>query len=63
MICGVYGVPDLLWQRGIRLGDLGINTVFVCSDDINQQIIERTRAEGCRIFAEFATLNGLYGDL
>ena len=63
MICGVFGHPNGFWQRGFRLGDLGINAVFVSSDDINQQIIERTRAEGCRIFAEFATLNGLYGDL
>ena len=44
MTCGVYGLPDPLWQRGIRLDDPGINAVFVSSDDINQQIIERTRA-------------------
>jgi len=29
MIYGVYGLPDPLWQRGIRLGDLGINTVHL----------------------------------
>ena len=62
MVYGVYGHPGPFWQRGIRLGDLGINAVFVHNGDIDQQTIERTRAEGCRIFAEFATLNGQYGD-
>ena len=62
MICGVFGHPNGFWQRGFRLGDLGINAVFVSSGDIDQQTIERTRAEGGQIFAEFATLNGDYGD-
>ena len=62
MIYGAFGHPGPFWQRGNRLGDLGINAVFVSSGDIDQQTIERARAEACRIFAEFATLNGLYGD-
>ena len=62
MIYGVFGHPGRFWQRGNRLGDLDINAVFVSSGDIDQQTIERARAEGCQIFAEFATLNGLYGD-
>ena len=62
MICGVFGHPNGFWQRGFRLGDLGINAVFVSSGDIDQQTIDRTRAEGGQIFAEFATLNGDYGD-
>ena len=62
VICGVFGHPNGFWQRGFRLGDLGINAVFVSSGDIDQQIIDRTRAEGGQIFAEFATLNGDYGD-
>ena len=44
MTCGVYGLPDPLWQRGIRLDDPGINAVFVSSDDINQQIISNAPA-------------------
>ena len=63
MMYGVFGHPGRLWQQGNRLGDFGINAVFIGSGEIDQQTIERTRAEGCRIFAEFATLNGLYGDL
>ena len=62
MICGVFGHPNGFWQRGFRLGDLGINAVFVSSGDIDQQTIDRTSAEGGQIFAEFATLNGDYGD-
>ncbi len=62
MIYGVFGHPDRFWQRGFRLDHIGINSVFVSSGEIDQQTIERTRTEGCRIFAEFATLNGEYGD-
>ena len=60
---GVFGHPGRFWQQGFHLGDLGVNAVFIGSGEIDQQTIERTRAEGCQIFAEFATLNGLYGDL
>ena len=62
MIYGAFGHPGRLWQQGNRLGDLGINAVFIGSSEIDQQTIERTRAEDCRIFAEFPTLNGLYDD-
>ena len=58
MIYGVFGHPDSFWVQGFCLGDLGINAVFVSSCDIDQPTIERIRAEGGRIFAEFATLNG-----
>ena len=54
MICGVFGHPNGFWQRGFRLGDLGINAVFVGSGDIDQQTIDRTRADPHRPGEEFA---------
>lgn len=62
MIHGIYGHPGPLWERNIRLDDLGINAVFAHSGSIDQATIARVRAEGAHIFAEFATLNGQYGD-
>ena len=62
MIYGVFGHPNGFWQRCFHLSDFGVNAVFVSSGDIDSQTIERIRAEGCRVFAEFATLNGDYGD-
>ena len=62
MIYGVFGHTGSFWAQGFCLGDLGINAFFVGSGDIDQPTIERIRAEGGRIFAEFATLNGDCGD-
>lgn len=62
LIRGVYGHPGALWARGERLDDCGVNAVFVHSGAIDQELLDRARAEGCRVYAEFATLNGRYGD-
>ena len=62
MIRGVYGHPGPIWDKGLRLDDLGINAVFVRSVALDSATIERARSENCRVFAEFATLNGAYGD-
>lgn len=57
-IRGIYGSPDPFWKKGLKLTDLGVNSVFVHGGSINEQMVERTRKEGLKIFAEFATLNG-----
>jgi hypothetical protein len=44
------------------LNESGVNAVFVHSGGINDELLTRARAEGCKVFAEFATLNGGYGD-
>ncbi|MEC9381321.1 MAG: hypothetical protein VX528_20310, partial [Candidatus Latescibacterota bacterium] len=36
--------------------------VFIHGASLDAQTVERARSEGCRVFAEFATLNGKYGD-
>ena len=57
-IRGVYGNPKPLWDKGLKLSDLGINSIFVHSGSINQDIIKRAKSEGSKVYAEFATLNG-----
>lgn len=61
-IRGVYGHPGALWERGLRLDEMGINAVFIHSTSIDTATAERVRSEGCKLFAEFATPNGSYGD-
>ena len=57
-IRGIYGNPKPFWDQGIDLSDLGVNAVFVHSGSINQAMMDQARAEGLRVYAEFATLNG-----
>lgn len=57
-IRGVYGNPKPFWDRDLNLNSLGVNAVFVHSGSINQEMIDRARSEGLKVYAEFATLNG-----
>lgn len=57
---GVYGHPKPFWATGAKLNEYGVNAVFVHSGAIDDDLVKRARAEGCRVFAEFATLNGGY---
>lgn len=56
MIRGVYAHPGPIWDKGLRLDELGINAVFVRSVSLDSATIERARDENCHVFAEFATL-------
>jgi hypothetical protein len=62
MIRGVYGHPGPLWNLGLRLDECGVNAIFVHSGSLDGETLARARAEGCRVYAEFATLNGDYGE-
>ena len=55
---GVYSDPRPIWNAGHKLGDLGINAIFVHGGSINQALLDRAAAEGASVYAEFATLNG-----
>lgn len=57
-IRGVYGNPKPLWDKGYHLNELGVNAIFVHSGSINEEMINRARTEGAKVYAEFATLNG-----
>jgi len=60
VIRGLYGHPGPFWKKGLRLDECGVNAVFIHSGRIDSTTIRRVRQEGCKIFAEFATLNGDY---
>ena len=57
-IRGVYGNPGALLKGGYRLDSLGVNAVFVRSASLNRSFFDTARAQGCKIFVEFPTLNG-----
>jgi hypothetical protein len=61
-IRGAYGDPHPFWKTGARLSDYGVNAIFVRSQSLTPEAVARARAEGCRVYAEYATLNGNYGD-
>lgn len=58
LIRGTYAHPKSFWDRGGRLDEYGVNAIFVHSGGVNDELIARAKAEGCRVYAEFATLNG-----
>jgi hypothetical protein len=55
---GMYSSPKAFWDKGARLSDWGVNALFVSAGSITAAMMERAAAEGARVFAEFATLNG-----
>jgi hypothetical protein len=57
-IRGIYGSPIPFWDQGLELRDLGVNAIFLQSGSLSQEIIDRAKGEGIKIFAEFPTLNG-----
>ncbi|UJH66788.1 family 10 glycosylhydrolase [Allomuricauda sp. SCSIO 65647] len=57
-IRGIYGDPKPFWDKELNLRDLGVNAIFVHSGSIDHDMVNRTRSEGLKLFAEFATLNG-----
>ncbi|MFH1568950.1 MAG: hypothetical protein ABIL09_13210 [Gemmatimonadota bacterium] len=62
MVTGTYAHPGPLWDRGARLDEYGVNAISVHSGALDEETIRRARSEGCLVFAEFATLNGQYGE-
>lgn len=62
MIRGTYAHPKAFWDTGARLDDYGVNAVFIHGKSIDEETLQRAKSEGCKVFAEFATLNGRYGD-
>jgi hypothetical protein len=58
LVRGAYSSPKPFWDRGHRLDQFGIDAIFVHSGSISADLVRRARAEGARVFAEFATWNG-----
>ena len=57
-IRGIYGSPDPFWKKNLKLDELGINAIFIHDGSINEKMMQRAKAEGLKVYAEFATLNG-----
>jgi hypothetical protein len=57
-IRGIYGSPEAFWKKSMRLPHLGVNAVFMHSGSITDSIVSKLKADGIKLYAEFATLNG-----
>lgn len=57
-ILGIFGSPDIIWDRNESLRDYGINAVFVGHRDLSRNIIERIHNEGAKIFIEIGIFVG-----
>src|SRR4030095_6232176 len=57
-IRGIYGSPEPFWKKNLRVDELGVNSVLVHDRSITDSMMTRAKAEGLKVFAEFATLNG-----
>lgn len=54
----MYASPNPFWDTGAKLGDYGVNALFVHGSGITPEVMKRAADEGARVFAEFPTLNG-----
>lgn len=59
---GAYAHPQTFWDTGATLDEYGINSVFIHGASIDHATFDHAKNEGCSVYAEFATLNGRYGD-
>lgn len=60
-VLGTYAHPKAFWETGARLDEYGVNAVFIHGSSIDEATFARAKEEGCKVFAEFPTLNGKYG--
>jgi len=57
-IRGIYGsVPTELMGEGKRLGDHGVNAIFMGSRGLGEERVSLLREHGSRVFAEFNTMH------
>jgi hypothetical protein len=55
---GIYGSPNPFWSKNLRLDQLNVNSIFLSGKSLNQDMMDRARNEGLKVFAEFPVLNG-----
>ncbi|MBC7321109.1 hypothetical protein H5T89_10755 [bacterium] len=58
MILGIFGSPEVIWDRNETLKDYNINAVFISHKNLNQEIIRRIHKEGAKVFAEIGIFVG-----
>lgn len=57
-IIGVFGSPDVIWNRGESLRDYNINAVFIGHSSLEKGIIDRIHDEGSKVFSEIGIFVG-----
>lgn len=57
-ILGVFGSPEIIWNRDESLKDYNINGVFISHRDLNRDKIEKIHNEGAKVFAEIGIFVG-----
>ncbi len=58
MILGIFGSPEVIWNRGESLRDYNINSVFVSYKNLSKDIIDRIRKGGAKVYAEIGIFVG-----
>lgn len=55
---GIYGgIPSEAREGGMSLQDSGVNAIFVGSGSVTSERVNRVRAQGARLFAEFNSMH------
>ena len=57
-ILGIFGTPEVIWDRDESLKDYNINSVFISHRSLNDSVIERVHNEGVRVFVEIGIFVG-----
>lgn len=57
-IIGVFGSPDVIWNRGESLRDYNINAVFIGHSSLEKGMIDRIHDEGSKVFSEIGIFVG-----
>lgn len=58
MILGIFGSPEVIWNRSESLKDYNINAVFISHKSLNKDIIDRIHREGAKAFVEIGIFVG-----
>ncbi|MCX7796314.1 MAG: putative glycoside hydrolase [bacterium] len=58
MILGIFGSPEVIWNRGESLGDYNINAVFISHKNLGEDVVDRIHREGARVFVEIGIFVG-----
>ena len=53
---GIF-ISEKFWNKGFTLSNLGVNCHIYSWKSLTDQLMQRAKNEGLKVFAEFATLN------
>lgn len=55
---GIYGNPGAILEAGHNFKTLGVNAIFIRSISLNEEIFNKAKNQGARVYVEFPTLIG-----